>query len=75
MRNDFQVRPPELKQGQLWKLKRHYIYIVELGNRLIQFKLMDSAQDTGARTLTSGLDTLWRYVRSRGGRLVSTAHP
>ena len=59
-----------LKRGQLWKLKRGYVYIVGLLSSTIQFKMMDSPDDTQARTLTSGIDTLWRYLVSRKGMVI-----
>jgi len=59
-----------LREGQLWKLNRRYIYIVGLLESSIQFKLMDSPNETMQRTLTSGIDTLLRYLSSRRGKLV-----
>jgi hypothetical protein len=61
---------PTLQPGQLWKLKRRYVYIVGLGSTLIQFQLMDSLEDTGTRILTSGFDTFWRYLLTRDGEVV-----
>ena len=40
-----------LREGQLWKLNRRYIYIVGLLESSIQFKLMDSPNETMQRTL------------------------
>lgn len=60
----------QLQQGQLWKLKRNYVYIVELVDSNIAFKLLTSPNKTAERTLTSGQDTLLRYLVSRKGRLV-----
>lgn len=61
----------KLRKGQLWKLKRSYVYIVALQGSGILFKLMDSPAEMGERTLTSGVDTLSRYLLSRKGKLVS----
>ena len=61
----------QLQEGQLWKLKRHYVYIVALMGSSIRFKLLDSPKETQGRVLTSGADTLFRYVISRNGRLVN----
>jgi hypothetical protein len=59
-----------LAEGQLWKLRNRYVYIVGLGKDLIRFKLLDSPRETGERILTSGIDTLWGYLTSRKGKLV-----
>ena len=61
----------KLRKGQLWKLKDGYVYIVALIDSGIQFKLIDSPKEMRERTLTSGIDTLWRYLRSRKARLVN----
>jgi hypothetical protein len=61
----------KLAEGQLWKLRNRYVYIVGLGKDLIRFKLLDSPKETGERILTSGIDTLWGYLTSRKGKLVS----
>jgi len=59
-----------LESGQLWKLKKYYVQIVELGKSSVCFKMMDSPSDTHERVLTSDIDRLWRYLLSRKGRLV-----
>ncbi len=64
---------PILEKGQLWKLKRGYIYVVALLNSTIDLKLMNSPADKGARTLTSPAETLSRYILSRKGRLLEKA--
>ena len=71
MKHPIIVSAPDLRKGQLWKLKRSYVYIVALMDSIIHFKLLDSPNPAGERTLTSGAETLWRYLRSRKGRLVS----
>jgi len=67
--------PPQpgqgLHRGQLWKLKSSYVYIVATVKSNIQFKLMDSPNQHAERTLTSGTDTLSRYLASRKGKLVN----
>jgi hypothetical protein len=60
-----------IQEGQLWKLQRRYVYIVALMDSIIQFKLMDSPNETRARILTSGIDTLSRYLLTRQGRVVN----
>jgi hypothetical protein len=62
---------PNLAKGQLWKLNHAYIQIVDLGKRLLQYKMMSRPDEMGARTLMSGVDTMWGYLKSRHARLVS----
>ena len=60
---------PPLQEGQLWKIKRRYIYIVALVGASIRFKMLDSPNEPGERTLSSGVDTLLRYLHTRKGKL------
>ena len=59
-----------LREGQLWRLKKRYVLIVALENLCVRFKLMDAPDQTGERTLTGDIDTLWRYLTSRHAKLV-----
>ena len=67
--------PSRLAKGQLWRLSHAYIQIVELGKRLIQYKMMDQPGETGAKIQMSGIDTMWGYLKSRGAQLVRTGSP
>lgn len=69
MNNDSQDEH-ELKEGQLWRLKRRYVLIVALENLCVHFKLLDAPNEKGERTLTADSDTLWRYLISRHGELI-----
>lgn len=60
----------KLKQGQVWRVQRRYVQVVALLDATAQFKLLDSPNQRGERTLSSGADTLWRYLVSRKGQLV-----
>ena len=60
----------KLSEGQLWRLKGRYVLIVALENLCVQFKLMDAPDQTGERTLTGDIDTLWRYLTSRKAKLI-----
>ncbi len=64
------ANPPGLAKGQLWKLSHAYIEIVELGKRLLHYRMMSRPDERGARTLLSGVDTMWGYLRSRHAELV-----
>ena len=61
---------PPLREGQLWKLSRRYVSIVALGEATIEFKFLNSPTETGERSLSSSVDTLWRYLLSRKGRMI-----
>ncbi len=61
---------PELAKGQLWQLSHAYIRIVELGKRLIHYKMMTQPSEPGVRTQISARDTLLGYLKSRRARLV-----
>ena len=63
-------RLPRLAKGQLWKLKHVYIHIVQLGKRLLEYRMLDDLNESGARTKTSSIDTMWEYLKSRGAQLV-----
>jgi hypothetical protein len=59
-----------LAKGQLWELSHAYIRIVELGKRLIHYKMLTQPGEQGARTLVSARDTMWGYLRKRHAKLV-----
>jgi hypothetical protein len=59
-----------LAKGQLWRLKHVYIYIVELGNRLLEYRMMDSPEERGVRTKTSSIDVMLNYLESRRAQLI-----
>jgi hypothetical protein len=59
-----------LATGQLWKLNNFYIQIVELGKRMLQYRMLSDLKETGARIKTSGVDVMWGYLKSRQARLV-----
>lgn len=60
----------ELAKGQLWKLNHLYIQIVELGKRLIHYRMLNDLKESGARVKTSSVEVLWRYLQSRHAQLV-----
>jgi hypothetical protein len=53
---------PALANGQLWKTENAYIQIVELGKRLIDYRMR--------RTQTSSIETMEKYLKTNEGRLV-----
>ena len=66
-------QPGELAKGQLWKLSNFYIQIVELGKRLIHYRMLSDLKETGARIKTSSIEVMQEYLKSRRARLVHGA--
>ena len=62
--------PPPLAKGQLWKINDAYIQIVELGKRLIHYRMLTDLKETGARIKTSSIEVMSGYLKSRRARLV-----
>ena len=62
-----------LAKGQVWQMKHAYIHIVELGHRLLHYKMLDFLGQKGVRTQMSGKDVMWAYLRTRHARLVVEA--
>jgi hypothetical protein len=65
-----QRKAERLSEGQLWRLQKRYVMIVAMENLCVRFKLMDAPDQMGEKTLTGDIDTLWRYLTSRGAELV-----
>jgi hypothetical protein len=58
-----------LAQGQRWKTKDAYIEIVDLGKRLIHYRMVRQLGQM-RRTQTSGIDTMEAYLKTNEARLV-----
>jgi hypothetical protein len=69
MKNSSQV----LAKGQLWKMKDAYIQIVELGKRLIHYKMMKQLGQMRVKTQMSGIESMGLYLKNNRARLVSKA--
>jgi hypothetical protein len=67
--------PGALAKGQLWKLSNFYIQIVELGKRLIHYRMLSDIKEPGARIKTSSIEVMWEYLKSRRARLVQNESP
>lgn len=59
-----------LAKGQLWKLNHAYIQVVELGKRLIHYKMMAQPGETWVKTQMSSIGTMWHYLKTRRAQLV-----
>ena len=60
---------PALAIGQLWKTENAYIQIVELGKRLIDYRMMRELGQA-RRTQTSSIETMEHYLKTNEARLV-----
>jgi hypothetical protein len=59
-----------LAKGQLWKLSHLYIQVVELGKKLIHYRMLTDEKESGARVKTSDVNVMWDYLKSRQAQLV-----
>jgi hypothetical protein len=60
---------PALANGQVWKTENAYIQIVELGKRLIDYRMMRQLGQS-RRTQTSSIETMENFLRNNEARLV-----
>jgi hypothetical protein len=59
---------PSLAKGQLWKTDRAYIQIVELGKKLIDYRMMRELGQR-RRTQTTTYEEMEAYLKTNEGRL------
>ena len=62
--------PTGLEKGQLWKLENGYLYIVELGTRLIHYKLLRQPNQKAVLTRMIGVQELLTYLKHAEATLV-----
>ena len=60
---------PALARGQLWKTENGYIQIVDLGKRLIDYRMMRQLGQS-RRTQTSTIETMEQYLKTNEARLM-----
>jgi hypothetical protein len=60
-----------LEAGQLWKLEHGYLYIVELGKRLIHYRMLRYTGQRAALTRMIGIEALLNYLSQSEAELVS----
>jgi hypothetical protein len=60
-----------LERGQLWKIERGYIYIAELGKRLIHYRMLKKPEQRAALTRLVGIDELMTFLRRSQAQLIS----
>lgn len=66
---------PPLAKGQLWKTETAYVQIVELGKRLIHYKMPREVGQRAVKTHTVGIETLESYLKTNRARLVEEPAP
>lgn len=70
MQTTIQAKATGLEKGQLWKLDHTYIQILELGKRLIQYRILKQPQQKGVLTRMIGVEALLAYLRANEAVLV-----
>jgi hypothetical protein len=61
---------PPLAKGQLWRTEKAYVQIVEMGKRLIHYKMPRELGQRAVKTHTVGIETLASYLKTNRARLV-----
>ncbi len=70
MKEEMLRSPSRLEKGQLWKLEHGYLYIVELGKRLIHYKLLRQPTQKAVVTRLIGIEELLTYLKHNEAQLV-----
>ena len=60
-----------MEKGQMWKLEHGYLYIVELGKLLIQYKVLKQPNQKGATTRMIGMKELNTYLQHTEAELMT----
>ena len=59
-----------LREGQLWKVEHGYVYIVELGRRLIHYKMLRNPSSRAALTQMIRIEALLNYLKQSEAQLM-----
>ena len=62
--------PHQLEPGQLWKIEHGYLYIVEVGKRLVHYKNLRAPSQRAAVTRMIGIAALLKYLTQSEGELL-----
>lgn len=73
MRNLGEQSARALAKGQLWKLNDGYVYIVEPGQRLVQYKILKQQQQKSVLTRLLSTDKLRAFLQAQAAELVESA--
>lgn len=71
MENQTIERGHKLEPGQLWKIEHGYLYIVEVGKRLVHYKTLREPMQKATLTRLIGIAALLRYLTQTEGQLVA----
>ncbi len=63
----------ELEPGQLWKVEHRYLYIVDLGKRLVWYKMLRHPNARTAITQMMAIESLLNYLRQTEAQSISEA--
>ena len=73
MRTQAKDKVEKLEAGQLWRIEHGYLYIVELGKRLIHYKMLKQPHQKAVVTRMIGIQALVTYLKHNEAELVSCA--
>jgi hypothetical protein len=62
METEIRKTPRGLQQGQMWKLEHGYVYIVELGDRLIHYRMLRNPDQRAALTRLIAIEALATFL-------------
>ena len=60
-----------LENGQTWELEHGYLYVVELGKRLVQYQLLRQLNEHAATTGLIGIVELLSFLRHNEATLLN----
>jgi hypothetical protein len=64
--------PIELAQGQIWKTQGAYIEIVQLGKRLLDYRMTSTLGQKMVRIQITGVRAMQDYLKAHRARLLKT---
>lgn len=64
-------RLQKLEPGQIWRVEHGYLYIVELGERLIRYKMLRNPASRAAITQMIRLEPMLNFLRHTQAELMS----
>jgi hypothetical protein len=70
MQREALERGHTLEPGQLWKIEHGYLYIVEVGKRLVHYKTLRAPTQRAAVTRMISIGALLRYLMCSEGQLL-----
>lgn len=71
MQTEAVERGHKLAPGQLWKIEHGYLYIVEVGKRLVHYRNLRAPTQRAAVTRMIGIGALLNYLTQCEGELVA----